>query len=60
MKKGIFTHVIGTFIYLGCFLYVTDGIDINYLVKLGNVIMLGIVNLSIAAYCNLNDVYKKK
>ena len=60
MKKGIFTHVIGTFIYLGCFLYVTDGIDINNLGKLGNVIMLGLVNLCIAAYCSIMDLYKKK
>jgi hypothetical protein len=60
MKRGIFTHIIGTFIYLGCFLYVSDGIELNALGKIGNVFMLVIVNLCIAGFCSLNDLYKKK
>ena len=60
MKKAIFTHIIGSFMYLGCYLYVTDGIQVNAKQKMGNVYMLVIVNLCISAYCSLNDMYKQK
>ncbi len=60
MNKGIAIHIFGTFIYLACFLYVSDGVILNPIYKIINVIFLISVNLSIAAYCDMNDLYKNK
>lgn len=60
MNKGIIIHILGTIIYLGCFLYVSDGITLNPAWKIINVTCLALVNFAIAGYCDINDIYNKK
>ena len=60
MKKAIAIHIIGTFIYLGCFLYITDGVKVGVMGRTLNILLVMFTNLIIAAFCDLNYLYKKK
>jgi len=60
MKKSISIHIIGTILYLGAFLYISDGIDLEPKDKIENVVFLTLLNLVIAGYCSAWDINKKK
>lgn len=60
MKKAIAIHIIFLILYLLAFLYVTDGVDVTPWGKFVNVFLLVFVQVCVAAYCDLNDLYKNK
>jgi hypothetical protein len=60
MKKAIFVHISATILYLLCFMYVTNGIDLSPLVKGLNIIIIVIVNLFASIICVQQDLYKKQ
>jgi len=60
MKKAITAHILGTILYLLCFMYVTNGIDLSPLAKGFNIYILVMVNLFIASFCLSNDLYNNK
>ncbi len=60
MKKEITIHVIGSFIYLACYLYVTDGIKITPGIKVANVVFLGLINFAIYGHCSIERIIKNK
>ena len=60
MKKAISIHIIGTFIWLSCFLYIADGLEVGWIGRTLNVFALIFTNIIIAAYCDINDLYKNK
>ena len=60
MKKAIFVHILATILYLLCFMYVTNGIDLSPLGKGFNIYILVMVNLLVTSFCLANDLYKKQ
>lgn len=60
MKKAIAIHIFGTFIYLGCFLYITDGVKVGVMGRTLNILLLMFTNLIITAFCDINRLYKNK
>jgi hypothetical protein len=59
MKKSISIHIIGTILYLGAFLYISEGIDLEPKDKIANVVFLTLLNLGIGSYCSIWDINKK-
>ena len=60
MKKAIFVHILATILYLLCFMYVTNGIDLSTLDKGANIFIILIVNLLASMICIDQDLYKNK
>jgi len=60
MNKAILIHILGTILYLLCFMYVTNGIELSPLAKGFNIYILVMVNLFITSFCLANDLYNKK
>lgn len=60
INKGIVIHISATILYLLCFMYVTNGIDLSPLAKGFNIYILVMVNLLVSSFCLANDLYKNK
>ena len=60
MKKEIIIHAIGSFIYLACYLYVTDGIKITPGIKLANIVFLALINFAIYGHNSIERIIKNK
>lgn len=60
MKKAIAIHIVFLILYLLAYMHVTDGVDVQPLGKFFNVFLLVFVQICVAGYCDLQDLYRDK
>ena len=60
MKKAIAIHIVFLILYLLAYIYVTDGVDVTPMDKIINLFTLVFIQICVAAFCDLNELYKNK